>query len=66
MKFTPQNCPHCEYDRRFPHTDMGGWIYFGNNGPFVPCGLCNPDGSHPRISAEECRGPEVASQKRQT
>lgn len=47
-KVTPQNCPHCEYDRRFPATEMGGWIYTGNNGPYVACPMCNDDGSHPR------------------
>ncbi len=47
-RFTPANCPHCEYDRRFPGTENGGWIYTGNNGPTVPCGMCNPNGSHPR------------------
>lgn len=44
----PANCPHCEYDRKFPQTENGGWIYTGNNGPIVPCGMCNPDGKHPR------------------
>lgn len=47
-RFTPQNCPHCEYDRKFPETAGGGWIYPGNGSPIVPCGMCNPDGKHPR------------------
>lgn len=47
MTFAPQNCPHCEYDRRFPETEMGGWLYFGNNGPYVSCPVCNDDGSFP-------------------
>jgi hypothetical protein len=45
---TPQNCPHCEYDRRFPETATGGWMYPGNNGPIVPCPMCNPDQKQPR------------------
>jgi hypothetical protein len=45
---TPANCPHCEYDRRFPQTAGGGWIYPGNNGPIVPCPMCNADEAHPR------------------
>jgi hypothetical protein len=44
----PDNCPHCEYDRRFPATADGGWIYQGNNGPLVSCPMCNPHGTHPR------------------
>lgn len=47
-RFTPQNCPHCEYDRKFPETAGGGWIYPGNGSRIVPCGMCNPDGKHPR------------------
>lgn len=46
-KYTPENCPHCEYDRRFPETEGGGWIYQGNNGPIVSCPVCNDDGKHP-------------------
>jgi hypothetical protein len=45
---TPANCLHCEYDRRFPETAGGGWIYPGNNAPIGPCPICNPDGKHPR------------------
>lgn len=47
-RYTPANCPHCEYDRRFPETAGGGWIYPGNNGPIGACPMCNPDGKHPR------------------
>lgn len=49
MKYTPANCPHCEYDRQFPGFEMGGWMQQDNNGPIVSCPLCNDDGSHPRI-----------------
>jgi hypothetical protein len=45
MKWTPKNCKHCEYDRA---ETGGGWIYTGNNGPYVPCPVCNSDGAHPR------------------
>lgn len=45
---TPQNCEYCSYDRRFPETACGGWIYPGNNAPYCPCPMCNADGSHPR------------------
>lgn len=45
-KFTPENCPHCEYDRRFPGFESGGWMQQDNNGPIVSCPLCNDDGSH--------------------
>lgn len=45
---TPANCPHCEYDRRFPETASGGWMYPGNNAPIGPCPMCNPDQKHPR------------------
>lgn len=45
-KFTPNNCPHCEYDRRFPGFETGGWLQQENNGPIVSCPLCNEDGSH--------------------
>jgi len=44
-RFTPDDCPHCEYDRKFYG---GGWVYYGNNGPISPCPLCNDDGKHPR------------------
>lgn len=47
-KFTPSNCPHCEYDRRFPGFESGGWMQQDNNGPIVSCPMCNDDGSHPR------------------
>lgn len=47
-KFTPADCPHCQYDRRFPDFEMGGWLQQDNNGPIVPCPLCNDDGKHPR------------------
>jgi len=47
-KFTPANCPHCAYDRRFPGFESGGWMQQDNNGPIVSCPLCNDDGSHPR------------------
>jgi hypothetical protein len=51
--FTPANCPHCEYDRQFPETANGGWVYMGNNAPIGPCPMCNPDGSHPRSALED-------------
>jgi len=51
-RFTPANCPHCEYDRRFPDFDGGGWMQQDNNGPIVSCPVCNPDGSHPFSSQE--------------
>jgi hypothetical protein len=44
----PSECPHCEYDRRFPGFEMGGWLQQDNNGPVVSCPICNDDGSHPR------------------
>ena len=47
-RFTPSNCPHCEYDRRFPGFEGGGWLQQDNNGPIVSCPLCNDDGSHER------------------
>lgn len=47
-KVTPANCPHCEYDRRFPPLEGGGWLQQPNNGPIVPCPVCNPKGEHPR------------------
>lgn len=47
---TPTDCWYCEYDRRFPETSEGGWIYFGNNGPYVSCPICNPKGERPRQS----------------
>lgn len=42
------HCQHCEYDRRFPGFENGGWIQQDNNGPIVPCPVCNDDGAHPR------------------
>lgn len=45
-KVMPANCPHCEYDRRFPGFEGGGWIQQDNNGPIVSCPMCNDDGSH--------------------
>lgn len=47
-RYTPANCPHCEYDRRFPPLEGGGWLQQDNNGPIVPCPVCNDDGKHPR------------------
>lgn len=57
-RFKPATCPHCEYDRRFPGFEAGGWIQQDNNGPVVSCPLCNDDGSHPP------GGVEVISQRR--
>lgn len=48
MKYRPDNCPYCEYDRRFPGFEAGGWIQQDNNGPIVSCPMCNPLGMHPR------------------
>jgi hypothetical protein len=42
----PSECPHCEFDRRFPGFEAGGWIQQDNNGPIVSCPMCNVDGSH--------------------
>lgn len=51
--FNPADCPHCEYDRRFPGFRGGGWIIQENGGPIVPCPMCNADGSHlPQIEDE--------------
>lgn len=44
--YKPSACPHCEYDRRFPGFEGGGWIQQSNNGPIVSCPMCNDDGSH--------------------
>lgn len=44
----PSECPHCEYDRRFPGFEGGGWMQQDNNGPIVSCPMCNDDGKHPR------------------
>lgn len=46
-KFKRANCPHCEYDRRFPCFEAGGWMQQDNNGPIVSCPMCNPDGDGP-------------------
>ncbi len=43
----PADCPHCEYDRRFPGFERGGWMQQDNNGPIVSCPVCNDDGKHP-------------------
>lgn len=53
-RFTPSNCPHCEYDRRFPELECGGWIQQDNNGPIVSCPVCNDDGAHPRPGCTNC------------
>jgi hypothetical protein len=47
MKITPANCPHCEYDRRFPGFESGGWMQQDNNGPIVSCPMCNDKGIFP-------------------
>lgn len=44
-RLKPEECPHCEYDRRFPGFEGGGWMQQDNNGPIVSCPWCNPDGS---------------------
>jgi hypothetical protein len=44
--FKPSECPHCEYDRRFPDFEGGGWMQQDNNGPIVSCPMCNDGGSH--------------------
>jgi len=44
----PKDCPLCEYDRRFPGFECGGWMQQDNNGPIVSCPMCNDDGSYPR------------------
>lgn len=43
LKYTPANCPHCEYDRHFPGFEAGGWMQQDNNDPIVRCPVCNPD-----------------------
>lgn len=45
---SPLTCQTCEYDRRFPGFEDGGWMQQDNNGPIVSCPMCNPDGNHPR------------------
>lgn len=44
----PSVCPHCEYNRRFPGFEDGGWILQDNNGPIVSCPMCNADGAYLR------------------
>ncbi len=44
----PAECPMCEYDRRFPGFENGGWMQQDNNGPVVSCPMCNDDGQYPR------------------
>jgi len=46
-RYRPDNCPHCEYDRRFPGFEAGGWMRQDNNGPIVSCPVCNDDGRFP-------------------
>lgn len=46
-KINPRECPMCEYDRRFPGFEAGGWMQQDNNGPIVSCPMCNDDGSWP-------------------
>ena len=58
--WTPADCPHCEYDRRFPGFEGGGWIQQDNNGPIVACPLCNDAGRSPREIAALAAGPMTA------
>jgi hypothetical protein len=51
-RFTPDNCPHCEYDRQFPGFEAGGWMQQDNNGPIVSCPLCNDDGTFLPVTDE--------------
>lgn len=44
----PDNCPLCASERKSPGFETGGWLQLDNNGPIVPCALCNPNGEHPR------------------
>ena len=44
----PSECSYCEYDRRFPPLQNGGWLQMDNNGPIVSCPVCNPRGDHAR------------------
>jgi len=54
-RFAPADCPHCEYDRRFPGFTGGGWLQLPNNGPIVSCPVCNDAGTHPfDVDGEEC------------
>lgn len=46
-QFIPATCPHCEYDRRFPGFEAGGWMQHDNNGPIVSCPMCNDKGIFP-------------------
>jgi hypothetical protein len=50
-RYQPDNCPHCEFDRHFPETADGGWVYMGNNAPLSPCPWCNPHGTFRRLKA---------------
>lgn len=42
----PRDCPMCEYDRRFPGFEAGGWLQQDNNGPIVSCPMCNDNGAY--------------------
>ena len=46
--YRPDECPHCEYDRKFPGFEAGGWMQQDNNGPIVSCPMCNDGGQYPR------------------
>jgi hypothetical protein len=52
-RFMPSVCPHCEYDRRFPGFERGGWMQLDNNGPIVSCPMCNPNGLFIREEIDE-------------
>lgn len=45
----PRFCPMCEFDRKFPGFEKGGWMQQDNNGPIVSCPLCNPNGKIERV-----------------
>lgn len=53
QRFMPSVCPHCEYDRRFPGFERGGWMRQENNGPIVSCPMCNPNGLFIRDEIDE-------------
>lgn len=57
----PETCQHCAYDRRFPGFETGGWIDTGNNGPIVPCPVCNDEGSWPFDPAAWCRDEDFSA-----
>lgn len=57
--FLPHECPHCEYDRRFPDFEDGGWMQQDNNGPIVSCPMCNDDGGHPLLPQAKVTPPEA-------